>query len=134
MAKLTGDIIKAGLRVWVKGWDKELNDIPVELVIDTGDVYETGTINVLRVSSHASEGCISRHPDSGKYVLYLGDRGVCSHNYDNRATQVFTTREEFVAAMELWNGRNPNFVTEDGDSVKRAWEPDQAYYDYYEEE
>ncbi|WP_407304242.1 hypothetical protein [Acinetobacter sp.] len=115
MAKLTGDIIKAGLHVWVAGLDKKLN-IPVEVVIDTGEVYRCNIIEVTCVADDASN-CCHRDPNTGRHVIYLGDAGVRPYNYDSRAVQVFTTKGECQAAMNFWDGRNPNFLTENGDDI-----------------
>lgn len=114
MAKLTGDIIKAGLHVWVVGGGMDCNDMPVEVVIDTGEIdAKYNTVDVLRMCDNSSPACIPSDQDTGKYVLYLGDSGVRPYNYDDRQTQVFTTREELVEAMEAWAGKIPNFIAEE---------------------
>jgi hypothetical protein len=115
MAKLTGDIIKAGLHVWALGYNRNTRkDVPVELIVISGDAGSMGRLYVMPANAESDDKWLTKDPNTHQPVIYLGDSGVRPYNYDDRATQVFTTREEMEEAIALWGGKNPNFVTEDG--------------------
>jgi len=136
MAKLTGDIIKAGLHVWVGGY---INGVlsPVEVIIRDGQVNHSDEIQTivvdLAVPTTEYVG-VSRIAGTQKLGIYLGDAGVRPYNYDNRCTQVFTTQEEMQAAIDLWDDDNPNFLDEDGDPLTlQVFDRDYEFEEYQEE-
>lgn len=135
MSKLTGDMIKQGLHIWVAAPEKTTCKlIPVEMIVVTGEVERDGKVlHVVFADEVTSKAVfsVSSDPrsDFQRYVIYLGDDGVKPYAYDNRCTQVFTTKESMQAAIDMWNGRYPNFVTEDGETIER----DTSYLDDWED-
>ena len=121
MSKLTGDLIKKGMHVWVAGYDrKTMETIPVEMIIVTGEVErDSNILHVVFSDRKLEEKCygISCDPCVDRKVIYLGDYGVRPYNYDDRCTQVFTSEEEMLAAIDMWDGRYPTFVCEDGSDM-----------------
>lgn len=136
MAKLTGEIINKGLRVWVMAYESEtMEPAPVELEIVTGVVERDRNVVHVVFANRSDESLfygISRDPkdDSNRYLIYLGDDGVRPYNYDDRCTQVFTTKEETEAMIEMCAGRYPNFVCEDGSDKELRAFMDFDEYDY----
>jgi hypothetical protein len=121
MAKLTGKIIKSGLHVWAKGYDRATTKfVPVELVLVSGvertPVSGAKVVYVNKCNQDDRIDYLGGIPEVGMGI-YLGDAGIRPYNYDNRATQVFTTKEECEQAIKLWAGRNPNFIYEDDEDV-----------------
>lgn len=123
MAKLTGDLIKAGMSIWVIGYERGVYNvqIPVELTIVDGVVKETSNSMLINfVDANVwSLKVTSLHEDTNGYPsMYLGDQGVRPYAYDNRCTQVFTTKEEVQALIDMVGDRNPNFVDEEGSNIQ----------------
>lgn len=135
MAKLTGDLIKVGQRVWAVGYDKNLRiEVPVELVI-ISDIIRPNSCEVVQVALATPNNGVVYYgsiPGTDMIGFYPGDDGVRPYNYDNRATQVFTTKEDLEQAMIVWDGRNPNWVDENGNDIKRDSLIDDLC-DYYED-
>lgn len=120
MAKLTGDMIQEGLHIWAIN---HYHDVmaPIELVIDSKVIEYGDEVLLVSVANKSDEECnlISEHPVDDRKVIYLGDDGVRPYNYDDRCTQVFTTKESCQECIDMLKGRWPNFVREDGSDRDR---------------
>ncbi len=111
--RVTAEHIKAGQHIFIAGVPRGLGkSVPLEVVILNGivdDEYHTVQIihaHDIDLTTRAGY-CI---PDKDGRFLYLGDLGVKPYAYDGRVTQAYTTAEEMAAAIDLWAGKNPNFI------------------------
>lgn len=108
MAKVTADMVKPGKFFWLLGFDKERAlTIPVRIEI-TSEVFLRYNIPVVLCRQNPYQEHVFYHEP-----LYLGDLGIRPLNYDNRPTQMWTTKMECKRAIRRWKGRNPNFLEEE---------------------
>lgn len=125
MAKVTQEHIKAGQTVFMVGHMRTsgYKAVPLELVITSDEVVKESNRISAKYASSTEQDIVngpSHEPNNyGHVALYLGDLGIEGFKYDSRACQLFTTKEECKAAIEMWAGRNPNFLTEDGEDIAR---------------
>lgn len=128
MAKLTGDMIETGLHIWAINHYHD-SPKPIELVIDAQQIEYGDKVILVSIANKADEDCnsISDHPVDDRKVIYIGDDGVRPYNYDDRCTQVFTTKESCQECIDMLNGRWPNFVREDGIDRDRIIDDDWEY-------
>ncbi|WP_347220226.1 hypothetical protein [Chryseobacterium sp.] len=110
--KLTKDNIKAGLHIWIKEEGK-----PVEMIIRTGITVHGDSYGLTLDKVNPKDEFYSFIAGTSTYGIYLGDYGVPGYAYDGRACQVFTTKEELIAAMKIWGGFNPNFIDDYGNQL-----------------
>lgn len=114
MAKVNGSHLKAGAAIWTSGYVMGVGKVPVKLIVVSGAIEASNRVAVT-YANPADAGTYAAspdHKDKADYV-FLGDRGVRPFNYDNRMTQVFTTKVELEMAINAWAGKNPNFIYEE---------------------
>lgn len=114
MPALTKEMITPGLHIWVCADPYSKNLEPMEFIIVTGQV---GIASSLLINALVFGKNHYNHLAGGREGIYLGDRGVPGYAYDERGPQIFTTREEMQAAIDMWAGRNPNFVDAEGNDI-----------------
>lgn len=116
MSKVTMNELVKGAHIWMDGWDDKLKvNVPLELIVVTGELVEG--IRIYVIYAHYTDlpiigpsyGISDNEPD---FWIYPADKGIRPINYDSRPTQLFTTKEEMQAAIDLWieAGKNPNFL------------------------
>lgn len=95
--------IKPGVYLWVIGWSPRGGDVPVRVQVKShiGTYDEGYKFKVHVISDH--------HLHSS--TIYPGDSGIRPLNYDQRPTQVWPTKRQCVRHMQMWEGKNPNFMT-----------------------
>lgn len=117
MAKLTAEHLVAGAKIWMAGYSRiTKKQVPLELKVVTGKLVEGIRFHVhyANATEHYIIGpSYSVTEDEPDFWVYLGDKGIRPYNYDSRPTQLFTTREEMQAAINLWDGKNPNSMIGD---------------------
>lgn len=112
MAKVTGEMLVPGQRVWKMAYSSLLGDVMVELIIIDGvvDTVHNKTRVAYANPKDAQYHAASLDYVNGQYYIYLGDLGVRPYNYDERASQLFTTKKALEVAALAWDGKNPNFL------------------------
>lgn len=126
MAQVTKDNLKIGQHVFMAGYVRHSTntEVPVELIISSEPSGAHGSYVNVTFADPAQEKLVygPSHDvdDFTKFAIYPGDLGVEGFKYDNRAPQLFTTVDEITTAIEMWSGRNPNFLTPDGEDIPKT--------------
>lgn len=113
MAKVNGSHLKAGAAIWTTGYVIGVGNVPVKLIVVSGAVESSNRLAVTYDNpADATTYAASHDYENNTDFVFLGDRGVRPYNYDNRVTQLFTTKSDLELALKAWNGKNPNFIYE----------------------
>lgn len=104
--------LRIGMHVFVAGffWAPRRYE-PVKLqILSMPDPTDLDAITVRVILIKGQDKHYRTKNKNGDAILFPGDMGMRPWNYDQRPTQVFTTRAACEKAIKEWGGRNPNFL------------------------